>query len=94
MSVSDRPKPDAGPKPKKSTFKCPDCGCACPVTSTKNITPTVKEFFTSCSNDGCGGRYVFASEPVRILVPSLTPNPKVNLPHSRVVPRGPDTPPP
>jgi len=71
-------------KKKKSTFKCPDCGSPCPVTSTKNLTATVKEFYVCCSNDACGGRYVFASEPVRVLVPSQTPNKLINLPLSRI----------
>ena len=73
-------------KAKKTTFSCPDCGSSCPITTTKKLTDTVKEFHTCCSNDECGGRYVFQSEPVRVLIPSQTPNPKINLPCARIAP--------
>ncbi len=65
---------------KKSTFKCPDCGSACRVTNSKIFGNTYKEFNASCTSDKCGGRYVFGSEPVRILTPSQTPNPMIDLP--------------
>lgn len=68
------------PLKRKSTFKCPDCGSACRITTTKALTATYKEFYGSCVNDACGGRYVFAGEPIRILVPSLTPNKNNHLP--------------
>ena len=70
---------------RKGTFKCPDCGHACRVTQNKYITVTYKESYASCTNDHCGGRYVFASEPVRILVPSQTPNARIHLPLAKGV---------
>lgn len=82
------------PPKKKTTFSCPDCGAWCRVTSTKSLTPTVKEFYASCSDDACGGRYVFASEPVRCLVKSLTPNARISLPFipaKPAPPPGPET---
>ncbi len=68
-------------KPKrKTTFQCPDCGAHARITATKILSDTYKEFYVSCSDDECGGRYVFGSEPVRILIPSQNPNKFINLP--------------
>ncbi len=73
-------KPRVTKADRKGTFKCPDCLAVCRVTQNKYITATYKESYASCTNDHCGGRYVFASEPVRVLVPSQTPNLKLHIP--------------
>lgn len=65
---------------RKSTFKCPHCQSPCKTTNSKNLSDTYKESYVYCTNDACGGRYVFGSEPVRELTPSQTPNPLINLP--------------
>lgn len=70
-------------KIRKSTFKCPDCQSSCRITKTKILSVTYKEFYVSCTNDNCGARYVFGSEPVRTLIPSQIPNPTIQIPLAR-----------
>jgi len=79
----------SAPIKTKSTFKCPDCGAKVAITSTKVLSRTYKEFYTSCSNDACGGRYVFAGNPIRVLTPSQSPNPDNHLPmHDHTIVEG------
>lgn len=65
---------------KLPAILCPDCGSRGIVRSSEQITPTCREARLWCENDRCAAQFVVQIVAVRVLVPSLSPNPAVKLP--------------
>jgi len=66
--------------PRAPLVRCPHCGAPALIRYSEQITATVRELGVLCSNDACGCRFVAQIVALRIVQPSLTPDPAVQLP--------------
>lgn len=61
---------------------CPHCGSSAAIRTSKYLTATYREVTYRCDNDACGFAWVAGLEAIRVIVPSIMPNPEVALPFS------------
>ncbi|MBO6805768.1 ogr/Delta-like zinc finger family protein [Thalassospira sp.] len=71
-------------RPYQNATHCPHCKSRCRTVKTRRITATYREVTFCCSNDDCGCIFVAEVNAVRVLSPSLIPDPSINLPAGRV----------
>lgn len=60
--------------------KCPHCGHAARLRTSKTLTALYREIYYQCSNLFCGHSFMATHEIVRTISPSRTPNPEISLP--------------
>ena len=65
------------------TICCPVCLGRSVARTSRSLSRTLREITYRCENDQCGHIYVANLEVVRTLVPSVIPNPEVQIPLSR-----------
>ena len=70
---------------------CPHCGEIATIRSSKELSTTVREASVQCNNIECAHTWITRIVADRTIAPSMTPNPKVYIPHS---PRSPAAQPP
>ncbi|QIL83602.1 ogr/Delta-like zinc finger family protein [Diaphorobacter sp. HDW4A] len=66
---------------------CAHCKASAEIRTSAMLTVTMRETIYQCTNVECGHTFVVASEVVRTLCPSATPDPTVNIPLSTHVRR-------
>ena len=66
---------------------CAHCRAQAEIRTSEVLTVTMRETTYQCTNVECGHTFVVASEVVRTLCPSATPDPTVNIPISSHVRR-------
>lgn len=59
---------------------CPDCGGPMRVRNSVGLHPLFRNVFFQCMNVNCGGVYGGNMEITRVMSPSATPNPAIDLP--------------
>lgn len=80
---------------RRLLFACPHCGTAVFCRTSEQVTPIVRELRLHCKNDDCGCSFVAQLVAVRMVVPSMQPNPAVHLPMGKWrQPANDDAPPP
>ena len=63
-------------------MRCPHCHSKAVVRTSRELTPTLRQANYQCENLTCGCAFVAHLEVVRELVPSIAPNPALNIPLS------------
>jgi hypothetical protein len=63
-------------------IKCPHCGTAAIIRTSRAMSETVLEQQLQCQNVECAHTWVAHTAAVRTIAPSMTPNPKVYIPLS------------
>lgn len=64
---------------------CPHCSNRTSIRSSWMLSTLLRQVRYRCENDECGCIFLAHVEVVRIIVPSATPHPDVNLPDRYVV---------
>ena len=79
LMIEGEPMPD---RTRADAFrvKCPHCGQAARLRTSKTLTPLYREIYYHCSNLFCGHTFMATHEIVRTVSPSRTPNPEIVLP--------------
>ncbi len=63
-------------------IKCPHCGSAARIRTSRRISDLTVEHSLQCQNLDCAHTWVALTSAVRTIAPSMTPNPKVYIPLS------------
>lgn len=68
-------------------IRCPHCGSAAHVRTSRSLTPLYREQVYQCQNHLCGHVYLVGLEVLRTISPSATPRPDMRIPFSPNVDR-------
>lgn len=74
-------------KNEGTRMACPHCDAQAEIRTSRIVSKTMRELAYACTNVECGHTFLAATEILRTLSPSATPNPAVNLPLSTHVHR-------
>lgn len=73
-------------------MKCPCCGGAAYIRTSKVISPTLSQVYYACGDIECGHTWVTHNEFVKSLSPSAKGPVRLTAPFLRMKPRGPLSP--
>ncbi|SFE09629.1 ogr/Delta-like zinc finger family protein [Paracidovorax konjaci] len=74
-------------KNEGTRMACPHCDAQAEIRTSRVVSKTMRELIYACTNVECGHTFVAATEVLRTLSPSATPDPAVNIPLSSHVNR-------
>lgn len=63
-------------------MKCPHCGKKTQIRSSEAISELVQKQYHRCKNRRCYHRFTTFTQVFETTMPSLSPNPKINIPIS------------
>jgi hypothetical protein len=68
------------PAKSRNGHSCPHCKAVAQVYTSRKVTEIVSEKYLQCTNLDCGFQFVIQIGVVRALIPSLMPDPDINVP--------------
>jgi Ogr/Delta-like zinc finger. len=68
------------PAKSRTGHRCPHCKAVAQVYTSRKVIEIVSEKYLQCTNLACGFQFVLQISVVRALMPSLMPDPDINVP--------------